>query len=287
MLEDRSYMRRPSFRPGQSATIILVIANVAAFLLQYVLSSRVFDYLPLSITGLRQGYLWQLLSFQFIHAGIWHLLGNCFVIFMFGRSVEEAIGRKSFVALYFSSGIIGGLVQSLAMIILHQNGYVLGASAGAFGVTAAYAILFPDSVIMLFFIIPMPAKFLLLLEGAIAIGGIFQLSFFDPRVAHAAHLGGMITGILFIRYAVHWHFRWPQLNRPRTRPLRRLVKVPAHKPGPWGQSRPETAEDLPPEEFLSKEVDPILDKISAHGIQSLTERERRILEKARAKMAKR
>jgi hypothetical protein len=55
----------------------------------------------------------------------------------------------------------------------------------------------------------------------------------------------------------------------------------------WGQHKPELDEDLPPEEFLSKEVDPILDKISAHGIQSLTDRERRVLQAARAKMAKR
>jgi len=55
----------------------------------------------------------------------------------------------------------------------------------------------------------------------------------------------------------------------------------------WGQNKPELDEDLPPEEFLSKEVDPILDKISAHGIQSLTDRERRVLQAARAKMAKR
>ena len=69
--------------------------------------------------------------------------------------------------------------------------------------------------------------------------------------------------------------------------MRRLVKVPSHKPSPWGQTSRPAEDDLPADEFLSKEVDPILDKISAHGIQSLTERERRVLEKARAKMAKR
>ena len=183
-------------------------------------------------------------------------------------------------------GVIGGLVQVLSMLLLHEGGSVLGASAGAFGVTAAYAILFPDSIIMLMFFIPMPARFLLLLEGGIAIGGVARLSMFDPHVAHAAHLGGMITGVIFVRYAVHWRLRWPQLKRPGRRPLRPLVKVHSQKPA-WAQNRPDASEDLPADEFLSKKVDPILDKISAHGIQSLTERERRILEKARAKMAKR
>src|SRR5437879_6255037 len=66
-----------------------------------------------------------------------------------------------------------------------------------------------------------------------------------------------------------------------------LVKVPSQKSAFWGRTKNATSEDLPPEEFLSKEVDPILEKISAHGIQSLTDRERRILEAAREKMAKR
>ena len=93
MLEDRSYMRRPSFRPRQSATVLLIVANIAAFVVQHLIPPSAFDYLPLSVEGLRRGYAWQLLSFQFIHAGLWHLLGNCLAIFWFGRSVEEAIGR--------------------------------------------------------------------------------------------------------------------------------------------------------------------------------------------------
>ena len=290
MLEDRYYMRRPAFRPQQSATIILIVANVAAFIAQAVLQNlrpALLSYLPLTISGLKHGFVWQLLSFQFLHAGVWHLLFNCLAIFWFGRSVEEALGRKSFYTLYFASGIIGGLVQALTMILMHpgQDMAVVGASAGAFGVTAAYALLFPDAVILLFFVLPVPARALLLFEAGFAIAGIFGL--IDPVVAHAAHLGGMLTGVLFVRYAVHWRIRWPQITRPRARAVRRLVKVPSQKPSLWAVEKPATVDDLPPEEFLSKEVDPILDKISAHGIQSLTERERRILEKARTKMAKR
>jgi membrane associated rhomboid family serine protease len=284
-------MRRHSFRPRQSVTIILIVANIAAFLVQSVLLSKpvVNDYLALSVTGLKHGYLWQLISFQFLHGGIWHLIFNCLAIFWFGRSVEEAVGRKSFTTLYFASGIIGGLFQSAAMMVLQQEGgAVVGASAGASGLIAAFAVLFPDTIIMVMLILPMPAKFLLLIEFIFAVAGMWPNSrLFDPTIAHAAHLGGMICGVLFVRYAVHWRFRWPQLNRARPQPLRRLVKVPANKPSPWSQKTHPTEDDLPPEEFLSKEVDPILDKISAHGIQSLTDRERRVLEKARAKMAKR
>src|SRR5207247_9817250 len=106
-----------------------------------------------------------------------------------------------------------------------------------------------------------------------------------PGMAGAPHLGGMLTGLIFVRYAVHGH--WPRLRRAERPPMRRLVKVHSQQSAPWGRNKDVIEEDLPPEEFLSKEVDPILDKISAQGIQSLTDRERKILESARQKMAKR
>jgi predicted DNA binding protein len=97
----------------------------------------------------------------------------------------------------------------------------------------------------------------------------------------------MLTGIVFVRYVIHWHWHWPRLRRTRLQPLRSLVKAPHGTGARWVQSSARADMDLPPEEFLSKAVDPILDKISAHGIQSLTERERRILQTAREKMVKR
>jgi membrane associated rhomboid family serine protease len=286
-------MRRPTFGPRPSATVVLLVANILAFIIQNVAFSQieVLKFLALSKEGLQQGYLWQLLSFQFIHANLMHLLGNCLAIFFFGRAVEEAVGQKSFYALYFSSGVVGGLVQALAGVLLggHFAGPVLGASAGAFGLTTAFSVLFPDSVILISFIIPVRAKYFLVGSIVLAVAGIAfpNTEIIGRNVAHAAHLGGILTGLLFIRYAVHWRLRWPQIQRPGRQPIRRLVKVHAQKPALWSAESPETDENLPSEEFLSKEVDPILDKISAQGIQSLTDRERRILEKARARMAKR
>jgi membrane associated rhomboid family serine protease len=289
-------MRRPSFGQRRSATVALLVLNVVIFILQSWSFSRwrqLPGYLELSVDGLRHGYVWQLVTFQFLHSNFQHLLFNCLTIFIFGRGVEEALSRRAFLTLYFSSGIIGGLFQSLAGVIFGQAGSVVGASAGGFGLTAAYAVLFPDSVFMLFFILPIPARFFLLIAAVIAGLGItpatehLVVSITGPHVAHAAHLGGLLTGIVFVRYAVHWRFRLPKIQRAGRSPVRRLVKVHSHKPSPWGLDRSEPEEDLPPEEFVSKEVDPILDKITAHGIQSLTERERRILEKARSKIGKR
>jgi hypothetical protein len=204
--------------------------------------------------------------------------------------VEETLGRNRFLTLYFTSGVIGGLFQALAGVLL-GGGFaapVVGASAGAFGLVAAFAALYPERPLMLllFFIIPvnMRAKFLLLFSALLALFGIV---FPTDNIAHAAHLGGMLSGIVFVRYAIHWQWHWPRLKRTRVQPLRPLVKAPHHAAELWGQSNARPDEDLPPEEFLSKAVDPILDKISAQGIQSLTERERRILETAREKIVRR
>jgi membrane associated rhomboid family serine protease len=293
MLEDRSYMRRSPFESRLTVTLALVLVNVVAFVVQFVLRS-IFDvptnyYFALSLEGLRHGYVWQLLTYQFMHAGPIHLLFNCWAIYVFGQSVEAALGRKSFLTLYFSSGVIGGLVQVLAGVLL--GGFfaaqVVGASAAAFGLVAAFAMLFPDQYIYLFFVIPIRARWLLAVSVLLAVLGILTSANTPPNAVHladAAHLGGMLTGVFFVRYALQWDWHWPRFRRARGKSPRRLVKVSLGRSGFWGRGKSGQEEDLPPEEFLSKEVDPILDKISAHGIQSLTERERRILEAARERI---
>lgn len=293
VLEDRDYMREPAFRGRWSLTIWLVIVNVAAFLLQnlaYLAAPRfpTNAYFALSLTGLKAGYVWQLLTFQFMHGGLLHLILNCFVIYMFGRALEEALGRRRFLTLYFASGVAGGLLQVLGALASERlfGGPVVGASAGAFGLVAAYAVLYPDRplTLLLFFVLPvtMRARYLLLFSGVIALLGMLS----PGGVAHAAHLGGMLTGIVFVKWAGHWH--WPGVRQPfRRSSTRELVATRSEKAAPWRPPRTAAAEDLPADEFISREVDPILDKISQHGIHSLTARERQILEAARKKMDRR
>src|SRR5512138_782292 len=115
MLEDRPYMRNSLFGPRLSVTAMVLIANVAAFALQWSLlhffKFPVDHYLALSIEGLRHGYVWQLLTYQFLHGGLIHLLLNCFVIYFFGREMEYVLGARKFLMLYFASGVAGGLLQ--------------------------------------------------------------------------------------------------------------------------------------------------------------------------------
>jgi membrane associated rhomboid family serine protease len=290
-------------------TVILVVLNVAVFVFQAILG---FWFSPvhagrggslvaagqhlfaLSEQGLAHGFIWQLVTYQFMHGGPLHLLVNMLLVYFFGRALEEALGSKVLLQIYLGSGVVGGLVQILYQIVMarivsdYPSGPVVGASAAGLGLLAAYAALFPhrEITLLLFFFIPVSlrAKTLLWMSIGLALFGmIVPLG----NVAEAAHLGGIATGLAYI----HWIVRgsgWPSLVHLRhpARP-RVLVSAPFPKRPFWQRSKPSETEDLPPAEFISREVDPILDKISAYGIQSLTERERRILEAARAKMAKR
>jgi hypothetical protein len=217
-------------------------------------------------------------------------------LYFFGRAVEAMLGSRGMLKVYLASGTIGGLLQSALAFAFpaYFGGDVVGASAGVFGLIAAFATHAPDDPItlLLFFVLPVtfPAKVLLIVEGAIAllgvIGPLIRVTIFDPGVAHAAHLGGMLTGIVWIRLVMS--------PNPPLQFWRSLTRRPGPKrdsPAPsakraWKSAR-KKPEELPPAEFISREVDPILEKISAQGIQSLTARERQILEAARNKMAKR
>ena len=291
MLDDRSYMRANPQNPFRSTTVILMISVVVCFALQNIAGFYLHadlwmrDHLALSFEGLKEGFIWQLLSFQFLHGGLWHLIVNLLFIWFFGRTVEERLGPQAFLKLYFLCGIAGGVLQAVLGWLLpsHFGGPTVGASAGALGLLTAFALIEPNAVICFMFIIRMPAKVLLWIEVGIA--AFFTLVPSDRGIAHAAHLGGILAAIAYMRWdprrpVVNWN---PLQGRRRKR---QLVQAAAQITR-WRGSRDAQSSELPPEEFISKEVDPILDKISAHGIHSLTPRERQILEAARAKMAKR
>lgn len=304
MLDDRDYMRqpeyndsnwRPRFHPRWSWTVILLIAYAVVFLTELA-AKRFFPnnhffhgyesiangvanfspgYLPLSLEGIEHGYIWQLVTYQFMHAGWLHIFLNSWVIYFFGREMEEVLGGKKFLALMFSSGIVGGIFQVLVAWVWPQyfGGSVVGASACGFGLVAAFAMMFPERelTLLLFFVIPVTlrAKTLLIGFAVIAVAGFAFPNIIMPHVAHAAHLGGMAMGWFFVRKILQGD--WSRLGgalRPAKNPM------PSTRP-------PSPLEKDADDGFVENEVDPILDKISAHGIQSLTAHEREILETAR------
>jgi membrane associated rhomboid family serine protease len=238
----------------------------------------------LSLDGLKQGFVWQLLTFQFMHAGWMHIIFNSLAIYFFGRPVEEALDRRHFLTLYLSAGIIGGLVQMLFALWLPSfDGAVVGASAGASGLVAAFAILHWEerfSLLIYFIPVNMTGKTLLAVSIGLAFLGILTT---NSGIANAAHLGGILTGAYYVRLFIQG--RWPGWKFPARRSTpRKLVASRSGNGSFWRSAAAKPDEDLPASDFLSSEVDPILDKISAHGIHSLTAREREILEKARKKM---
>jgi len=307
MLADRQYMREPSYRPQLSLTVILLIINVVVFIVEcaaygvapgmgLVPKFHDPDWFALSLYGLKHGYVWQLITFQFMHAGLLHLALNGWALFVFGRVMEDTLGKARFLTLYLACGIFGGLLQEFAALIF-TNYFsvfgvpVVGASAGILGIVAAFAMLYPEQElrVFLFFVIPIKlrAKHLLFISlGLAALGISLPNTIFGGPVAHAAHMGGILMGLFFIQYLMHWNLSWPWKRRGPRRSARDLVNVPATKHSLWKRNEPAPYESSTTE-FMSREVDPILDKISAHGIQSLTAEERKILEAARNKVGKR
>lgn len=295
MLDDRSYMRENPHRSRWSATVILLVVVVVCFALQnialvYFKGGRwIGEYFALSVNGLKHGFVWQLLTFQFLHGDLGHLFFNCVGLFFFGRTVESRLGVKQFLRIYFLSGVAGGVLQALMqwwlpMYFGDWNRLVVGASAGVMGIIAAFALMEPDAPVLFNFFIPIKAKHLL--WGQFAIALFYTLVPAPSCTANAAHLGGLLAAIAYMR----WDIPKPNLNwnlwQGRRR-KRQLVQAAAQVARARGSKREQGPTELPPEEFISKEVDPILDKISAHGIHSLTPRERQILEAARSKIVKR
>lgn len=305
MLDDRDYMREPEYRDPMfrgfhwSWTVILLVAYAAVYVAELVLGKVVPNsnfffghielpamqsvpgYMALSLEGLQKGYVWQLVTYQFMHAGFLHLLFNSWAIYVFGRELEPILGAKRYLALIFSSGVVGGIFQMLAALLAPGlfGGEVVGASACAFGLVAAYAALFPrrelDMLIYFVFPVTVQARVLLMVLAALAVAALVLGIFVKTdHVANAAHLGGMAMGWFFIRTILQGD--WSKLSGAMRQPEESRVRRPQKEP----------SESTGDTEFLEGQVDPILDKISAHGINSLTSREREILEAARKKMTR-
>lgn len=284
-------MQGPEFRMRHAfpLTIILLILNLAVFIFIEITKAYHADgfynllrHFALSTDGLAHGKIWQLVTFQFMHADRWHFIFNMLMLFFLGRSVEESIGSRHMILLYLLSGVAGGLVQASlgAAFPTVFSGPVVGASACVLALLAAFARLDPNREILLFFVLPVRAKYLFYFAAIIA--AFYILVPAERGIAHGAHLGGLLAGAAYIRWIIQSPvpFHMPAMFRRRSP---RMARKQAQK----HRIPPEEDEELPPEEFISREVDPILEKISAHGIHSLTTRERRILEAARAKMDKR
>ena len=192
-----------SFGPGPITFAVkwIIILNVGAFLVTTFLPELIgyFGLTPRLVVT--RGWIWQLATYMFLHAGALHLLFNMLGIWMFGVELERRWGTQFFIRYYAVSGIGGGLtflLISLLPFAAVAPTYVtpaVGASGALFGLLLAFAIYYPERPILLL-LVWVPAKIFVMIYGGLALLNTFQPS---RGVADAAHLGGMIFGYLYLK----------------------------------------------------------------------------------------
>lgn len=248
----------------------LIGLNLAVFVTQLFLDAYqpgfVREYLALSDRGLRATYGWQFITAAFLHDGPWHLLGNMFLLYLLGRDVESIVGQRHFLFLYLAGTAAGELGH---LFLMPATSVLLGASGGVAAVLVAYAAILPELELTssMFFLLPVRLKAKHLAYGAFVIAVLGIVFDRTGAIAHSAYLGGCLGGWL---YAHLLGFGRPSILQRALR--QRRADAERHRM-------------MSAEQFIAEEVDPLLDKISREGIDSLTRSERRLLAKAREKIA--
>ncbi|HEV2380496.1 MAG TPA: rhomboid family intramembrane serine protease [Terriglobia bacterium] len=186
----------------------IILITAAVFLVTYVpvqlmpsafgfrgvpLGTEYFGLIPFEVT--HHLLVWQLATYLFLHGGWSHIVFNCLALWMFGYELERTWGSRRFLFYFFLTGIGAGLFN----VLLDPAGGipVIGNSGAVYGILLAYGVLFPDRPIFLYFVIPVKAKWFVLIMGLVE----FWMSLTQPGsgVAHVAHLGGMLFGYLYLR----------------------------------------------------------------------------------------
>lgn len=148
---------------------------------------------------LQKFYVWQLGTYMFLHGGFFHIFLNMYALMLFGIPVEQLWGSKKFLYYYFFTGIGAGLTIFIINLVMGGSGaYIptIGASGAVFGLLLAFGVLFPDVELLVFFFIPMKAKYLVVMYGGIELMSLLSAGA-DSNVSHVGHLGGILFGVIF------------------------------------------------------------------------------------------
>jgi membrane associated rhomboid family serine protease len=251
--------RRSVLPPSGRVVISLLIINLAVFLLQFAFLDRylhIFGLVPLRF--LTRGSLWQVVTYMFFHGNLIHILFNMLFLWMLGSELERYWGGREFLKYYLvtgaGAGVINVLVQPLSSIP------TIGASGAIFGLIIAFGMAFPDREILLYFFIRIKAKHFAVLVGFLELLALVLLP--NAPIARFAHLGGLLVGYLYLKRERYSY----------------LVKLRVAR---WRSSRMEAEAMRRRTSVAMKrhEIDRILDKINTEGMDSLTDAERRFLEK--------
>lgn len=278
-LADREYYREEPPRGfslgGQRSMVLnLVLINVGLFVLNHLFGgeqSWLTSEMALSIGTLSEPtHWWKFLTYGFAHdsTNYLHVGLNMFVLYMFGRDIENVYGRKEFTCLYLAIIIFSGI--SWALIAKYVQGYpahasCVGASGAVSGIFILFALHFPKRKVLLFFVIPAPAW----VAGAMAIVfDMFGASQSRGDVAHWAHLAGIAFAAVYFFSGMRFSSILPGSISLPTKLPKRGPKLRVHSP-------PDEAD---PYDDLNREADRLLQKIHRDGEGSLTDKERNTLE---------
>lgn len=288
-MPNRNYMGNPlreSHGWPVSALMLIMVANVVVFTIQamtetrvatpagWIDSDKVTDAFALISTDVRNGEIYRLFTYMFVHGGFAHIFFNMWGLYIFGSLLESRIGPARFFNLYAISGLCGAGLWMLSN--WDSSIPCLGASGAVFGITIATAMFFPDLRIMLL-IPPIPMKLKTFAIVFAVLEVVFELTGTQRGVAHLAHLGGFVGGYLYIRL----------LYKNEVWDIFSFLKTKSKKGGMYSMNNPPpgwNVTDKDKDKVTQAELDRILDKMSLTGINSLTEAEMETLRKAREQM---
>jgi membrane associated rhomboid family serine protease len=282
----------PRFTVGVQA---LIAINVAIYYLQIVGIAGTLEHTFGFTVRDVEGHWWTIATYMFVHGGFLHLVANMYALFLFGPRLEQAWGTKRFIRFYLFCAFVGLLAHAA---FVHDGSALIGASAPIFGVMTAYAMLWPDDEVFLFGFVPMRVWSLVwaLIAVNLAMGLYAGGSVTDGlHFAYLAHLGGAVGGWAYMRTP-----GTPTLEQLRQRVSRVPDAEEPPRPIPRSQPRGRDRDDTDdvvarsramlarrsgtrvasPKDGESRreELNRVLDKISARGIDSLSPDERKTLE---------
>jgi len=297
-LQHHSLMSRAK---SLSAYAWIMIAITAVFLLQFT-SDTLYPVIldgGVSAQRLGAGHFWTLITYMFIHGSAGHFLLNALMLGFVGRQVQNLFGGAHLLKIFFLSGLAGAALEMIVNGLVHGDTTtpLVGASGAAFGLLLALALLLPDEpvTVFIYFIIPVPmrlwtlAKALVVIQMIFAMGGLLFPNWMPEglKIAYFAHLGGAFAGWIYAKSLGHGGRPMTYATQWQPEAQRRLANARSTTRSKIEMDFEPSA--MPPEiapladrkaANLEDEVNEVLDKIFSGGMGSLTDHERRLLERA-------
>src|SRR5580692_3016212 len=216
----RSYARSYSDSGGLPPAIKwLLISNIGIYLLQFfgglagagAVITYYFGLRPLDVVS--HFFIWQVVTYMFLHGGVFHIAFNMFALWVFGVPLEQAFGTRNFLNFYFLCGIGAGICVTLGASLFGNPAIpTIGSSGAIYGILMASAVLWPDQIILMFFLFPIKLRYYVMVVGAIAFLGTFNQA---SGVNDFAHLSGLGFGYLYVKMRRVRGFRFDPVGMAR------------------------------------------------------------------------